>query len=416
MKIGILTNYHLNHVGGAEQVIDRLAQYWQSAGHEVVLFSSRGRRKEYLRTWHCAYRHVEIPSPFSTRFFLSRYVRYLSRENARGRMDLVFATDTYWPGHVARLFQQRSSVPYVICSHGSDCMHGSRFWPRPICRNRMAEAIRQAAGVAFISSYVASRLQELAMPQGIVKLLHNGWPDEWASEVVPRRILPGPYLFAMGRVVELKGFQTVIDAYSQLRSRHPQLSLVIAGDGPYLNTLVQHATRMGLAPENRLPTSEDRQGTLFLPGFVHGDVKRALAHHAALGVSPSIREEPQSLVLLEMLCGGVPMIATDVGGNPDIIKPGINGYLFPAQNSVILASQIDDLLANPQRLATLARQAAPSVEYLRWSSVAQRYLALFEEVIGSRPSVVPHPHARFFAAAAKKPSLLDSSTFRRRAS
>jgi hypothetical protein len=83
---------------------------------------------------------------------------------------------------------------------------------------------------------------------------------------------------------------------------------------------------------------------------------------------------------------------------------------------VILASQIDDLLANPQRLATLARQAAPSVEYLRWSSVAQRYLALFEEVIGSRPSVVPHPHARFFAAAAKKPSLLDSSTFRRRAS
>jgi glycogen(starch) synthase len=416
MKIGILTNYHLNHVGGAEQVIDRLAQYWQSAGHEIVLFSSRGRRKEYLRPWQCTYRHVEIPSPLSTRFFLSRYVRYLNREHARGRLDLVFATDTYWPGHVARLFEERSGVPYVICSHGSDCRHDSRFWPRSICRNRMALAIRQAAGVAFISSYVASRLQQLAIPSGIVKLIHNGWPDEWASNIVPERILPGQYLFAMGRLVELKGFQTLIDAYCQLRARHPGVGLVIAGDGPYRGALLQRAARLGLEPHTRLPTAADPPGQLYLPGVVHGDAKRSLAHHAALGVSPSILEEPQGLVLLEILCGGVPVIASDVGGHPDIVKPGVNGYLFPAQNSVLLALQIDELLANPHRLANLARQAAPSVEYLRWSSVAQRYLALFDEVIGERASVVPHPHVRLFSSAAKKPTLLDSSTFRRRAS
>lgn len=400
MKIGILTNYHLNHVGGAEQVIDRLARLWHAAGHEVVLFSSRGRRKDITRPWQCEYRHVEIPSPLSTRFFLSRYRRYLEREHAKGKLDIVFASDTYWPGHVARLFRDKHDVPYVICSHGSDCMHGSRFLPRAICRRRIGLAIRDAAGMACISRYVAGRLQELGTPGGIVRLIHNGWPDEWATETTPSPIVSGKYLFAMGRVVELKGFQTLVDAYARVRSSDPELGLVIAGDGPYLNTLVHQATWLGLQPHRRLPTAGDPPGGVYLPGFVHGDEKRSLAHHAALGVCPSIREEPQALVLLEILCGGVPVIASEVGGNPDIIKPGVNGDLFAAQNGVQLASAVERLLWKPESLRQLARQAAPSVDYLRWSSVAGRYLELFSEILDARGMTsVPPPHFSLAAAA-----------------
>ena len=399
MKIGILTNYHLNHVGGAEQVIDRLAQLWHAAGHEVVLFSSRGRRKEVSREWSCAYRHIEIPAPFSTRFFLSRYLPYLEREHRRGPLDLVFASDTYWPGHVARLFQQQHGVPYVICSHGSDCRNNSRFLPRPICRRRMSLAIRDAAGVACISRYVARRLQELATPRGIVRLMHNGWPDEWATEAAPPPSVSGPYLFAMGRAVELKGFQTLIEAYARLRQNHSALGLVIAGGGPYLNTLFQQAAGLGLLPQREISTTQPGPGgRVYLPGFVHGELKRSLAHHATLGVCPSILDEPQCVVLLEMLCGGVPVIASNVGGIPDMVQPGINGELFEAQNADELSHRIHQLLSDPQRLSALAGRAAASVDYLRWSKVAERYMELFEEIVQPKRGYLPAPHVRFPAS------------------
>ena len=393
MKIGILTNYHLNHVGGAELVIDRLARHWHEAGHEVVLFSSRGRRRENYRFWQCACRHVEIPSPWSTRFFLSRYVRYLEREHQRGPLDLIFASDTYWPGHVARLLKAESGVPYVTCSHGSDCRPGSRFLLRPVCRRRLSLAISEADGMVCISSYMSRRLHELGTPRGLVRMIHNGWPDEWADHPAPPlSVLSGPYLFSMGRIVELKGFHTLLDAFARLRGPHPRLNLVIAGDGPYLGALVRQAGRLGLAPIERLPEADDPPGSLYLPGFVHGDLKRALAHHATLGVLPSVREEPQSLVLLEMLCGGVPVVASDAGGNPDIVRPGLNGDLFSAGDSGQLTACLDRLLSDPQQLTRLSHQATVSVEPLRWSHVAQRYLELFREVVGRSSVKQSMPH------------------------
>ena len=88
-----------------------------------------------------------------------------------------------------------------------------------------------------------------------------------------------------------------------------------------------------------------------------------------------------SLVLFEALCCGLPVIGSEVGGTPDIVLPGVNGELFPAEDSDRLAACLDRLLADPGELQRLAQAAAPSVEAHRWSKVAQRYLELFEEVI-----------------------------------
>lgn len=384
MNIGILTNYHLDQVGGAEEALDRLALNWQRTGHSVVMFSSPGKKTARQRPWQRTYPHVKIPRPFSTRFGLSRYVRYLIREHDQRPMDILLTMDTYWAGHVARLFHARRNVPCVVCSQGGDVMHGSRFLRRSVCKERMSQAIRDADAVVCISRYVGEMLHALATPRGIVRTIHNGWPEEWSSEVpgakLPAPIVSGQYLFSMGRGVELKGFQTVIDALARLRPRYPDLGLVIAADGPYLPTLWEQATRLGLAPQKDLPASPIAGG-VYLPGFVHGEVKRSLAHRATLGVLPSIRQEPQSLALLELLCGGVPVLASNVGGNPDMVKPGVNGDLFTAADSGELASKIDALLSRPQELAKLAAGAAPSVEAFRWDRIADEYLELFREVL-----------------------------------
>lgn len=381
MRIGVFTNYHLEQVGGAEEALDRLASAWSRSGHDVVLFSSRPSKGFARRIWRPIYRQVRFPRPFSTRYGLSRYVRLLRREQAKRPMDVLLACDAYWAGHVARLFSQRSGVPYVVSSQGGDVMHGSRFLGRKVTRERIGLAIRDAHGLPYISSYIRRQLEALAKPRGILRWLPNGWPDEWSELAEPQPLVQGPYILGMGRLVELKGFQTLLDAYVPIHSSYPEVGLVIAGEGAYLPTLVEQAKRLGLEPRLQLPSDpRERPGVCF-PGFIQGEAKRSLIRHAAVSVSPSIRQEPMSLVLFEALCCGVPVIGSEVGGTPDVVLPGVNGELFPAEDSDRLAACLGRLLADPGELQRLAQAAAPSVEAHRWSKVAQRYLELFEEVI-----------------------------------
>lgn len=395
MRIGILTNFHFDQVGGAEEALDRLARHWQESGHDVVMLSAPASRRRRNRDWSPAYRWVRLPRLLSTRFGLSRYVRLLARLHARSPLDVLLASDVYWPGHVGRLVSQATGVPYVLLSHGGDVKVGSRFLARSATRQRMSLAIRDAHGVACISSYVQQRLESLATLGGIVRRLPNGWPDEWSELLVGKRLVPGPYIFAMGRVVEGKGFQTLLEAFARIRSRHPHVSLVIAGEGNYMPQLRNLAVRLGLHPSRMLPEAGDARPLVCFPGFVYGETKLSLLQHATLAVSPSICQEAMSLALFEMLCCGVPVIGSRVGGTPDIVQPGVNGELYSPGDAAELAAVLDRLLSDPTARDRLAQQARLSVEPYRWGRIAEGYVELFREVVESRRQ---HERAGSFAA------------------
>lgn len=215
-------------------------------------------------------------------------------------------------------------------------------------------------------------------------MIPNGWPDEWATQTIAPTPLHGRYVFAMGRLIPLKGFHTLIDAMTALRARHPEVGFVIAGNGSALPELVAKSKSLGwlTAVGPTLPSSIN--GAAWFPGFVHGDSKRSLIAGAQLAVSPSIRQEPMSLALFEMLSCGVPVVGSNVGGTPDIVIPGVNGELFAAENSVELAAKLDRLLSDSGRRARLAAAAKESVDAYRWSEVAARFIEVFGEVTATR--------------------------------
>ena len=86
------------------------------------------------------------------------------------------------------------------------------------------------------------------------------------------------------------------------------------------------------------------------------------------------------MVVLEMLCRSVPVVASRVGGIPDFVQPGLNGDLFPAGDSQALAAILDRLLSNTDERDRLGAAALPSVERFRWTNVADSYLRLFADV------------------------------------
>jgi glycosyltransferase involved in cell wall biosynthesis len=378
LRIAIVTNYSLVQVGGAEEAIDRLATYWHQQGHAVAVFCPAPRSGQKTRSWEPQYQAVMMPAPFSTRFGLGRYVRMVQRACQQRPGDVILACDSYWAGHVVWCLAQRTGTPYVVCSQGSDVMHGGRFLRRWLPRRRMERVFLDAAGVVAISRYMQDRILDLATPQ-CLRLIPNGWPDEWSTQPSPPPVVRGRYILGLGRMIESKGFQTLVRAFAQVRQTVADVGLVLCGDGPYRDTLHRLAAELGIPVTNQFCPDAAVRG-LCLPGFVHGQTKRGLIEYAAVGVSPSLRQEPMSLALFEMLACGVPVLGSRVGGTPDIVLPEVNGLLFSAADNHELAGQLIGLLTDEGRRSRLANKASASVDRFRWSRIGEEYLDLFRQV------------------------------------
>ncbi len=386
LRIGLLTNYHMECTGGAEEAYDQLASHWHAHGHQITLFSTppRSDRPFHRRPWQPAYDVVSMPRPFSTRFGLRRFVSALEHHHARRPFDLLFAGDTYWAGFVAHWFSQRTGVPFVINCQGVGLIEGCRFAKRWLTRRRIAAAISAADGFVAPSRYIQDRARSLTTPRGIDRVIPNGWPDSWLEQSVVRPAVDGRYVFGMGRLIPLKGFHTLIEATALLRAKHPDVGLIVAGDGSALPELVELAEARGwhTARGAEMPTTLG--STAWFPGFVHGDVKRALIAGAEVAVSPSIRKEPMSLALFEILSCGIPVVGSAVGGTPDIVVPGVNGELFKAEDVGDLAAKLDRILGDGAYRRRLADESLPSVKQHRWSEISRRFEELFRDVLAAR--------------------------------
>ncbi|HEX5444153.1 MAG TPA: glycosyltransferase [Pirellulales bacterium] len=142
----------------------------------------------------------------------------------------------------------------------------------------------------------------------------------------------GATVVAIGRLSPEKGFDTLIEAIAHAAPEHPSLRLELAGDGPCLADLRRLAKRLGVG---------DR--VTFL-GEV-ADVPAVLAR-AALFVLPSLTEGI-SLTLLEAMARGLPVVATSVGGTPEVVVDGETGRLAPPRAPGELARCIVSMLRDP---------------------------------------------------------------------
>jgi glycosyltransferase involved in cell wall biosynthesis len=163
-----------------------------------------------------------------------------------------------------------------------------------------------------------------------------------------------PIVMLLARLNPQKGVDDFIKAAARIAPNHPDARFVIVGsnlqyaDGvssehtDYRESLQQLANSLGIAEK------------VIFTG--HRDDAPALLAEAAISVLPSL-SEGLSNTLLESMAAGVPTVATDVGGNPELVKEGVNGKLVPVQSPEQLARAIGSLLADPEQRRRLGAQA-----------------------------------------------------------
>jgi glycogen synthase len=255
--------------------------------------------------------------------------------------------------------------PYVVSLRGSDvpgydsALNLGHQLLLPLTRHIWRGAYRVVANSADLR-----RLALAAAPGTPIDVILNG-STACATMTRARDGSTGLRVLAVSRLIPRKGLDTLILALC--KTGREQLSLDIAGAGPDAGPLQRLARSCGVADRVRFHGFVDRAGL------------SALFANADMFVLAS-RAESCSMALLEAMAAGLPLVATDVGGNGEIVQHGRNGLLFKVQDVDALASALQTLAADaPLRQRFAAANRALARERFSWQAVARGYEALFSE-------------------------------------
>lgn len=269
-----------------------------------------------------------------------------------------FGTNSAEVALLARLW---GSAPYSVTIHGSD------EWDRPL-QWTLLDKVQHAAFVVAISSFTRAQLMRWIRLQDHDKLhvVHCGVDDSFLQS--PASPVPdNQRLVCVGRLCNEKAQPLLLDALLLLRERGLRPQLVLAGDGELRPRLEASIAQHGLADQ------------VSLTGWVDGQrVRDEILASRAL-VMPSCMEG-LPVALLEAMTLQRPVITTYVGGIPELVRPGREGWLVQAGSAEVLADAIEACLRTP--IETLSRMGADGrariLERHRIAESAEQLGALFE--------------------------------------
>jgi starch synthase len=285
-------------------------------------------------------------------------------------------------GHLAALLHE---VPHVLTAHSLEPM---RPWKAEqlgggYALSSWAERVSLAAAAAVVAVSDGMRADVLSVYPEIsperVRVIRNGIdtleyaPDPRTDVLEKHGVDPArPYVIFVGRITRQKGVPVLLRAASSL---DPSAQLVLcagAADTPELGAEVA-ALVAGL--------QSSRSGVRWIPEMLPKPEVIQLLTHALAFVCPSIYE-PLGIVNLEAMACSTAVVASRVGGIPEVVDGGVTGLLVPPDDPASLADALNLLLRDPGRASAMGEAGrARAVAEFSWDAVAAQTAALYAELV-----------------------------------
>ena len=274
---------------------------------------------------------------------------------------------------LARLAARRHRCPLVVTVHCSVGHTLAGTSPRTRLLRRLGgllerSTLRRADAVVVLTERTAAALRADGVPDDRVVVNPSGF-DPALFSGSGRDLFPTvarPRIGYVGRLAPQKRADRLVEAFGRMRG---DAALVLVGDGP------------DRAVVRRLVAASPARERITEVGFVdHATVPAVLSSLDVL-VLPSAYEEMGS-VLTEAMAAGVPVVASDVGGIPEVVRHGETGLLVPPGDVEALAAALDRLVGDPVLRARLAASARARARAYAWPHLAARVAEVYTRVLG----------------------------------
>lgn len=375
MKL-VLVNYEYPPVGGgAGNATAYLARGLRTLGHDVVVVTAsyrdlggwcddRGvgvlRLRSLRRSVHCA-SLIEMLS------YVMHACWTVPRLAARMKADGCVVFFSLPCGPIGWLAKHATGVPYVVALRGGDVpgaeasvSHLQKMLA-PVRRAVLAGAravTANSSGLAAISSATDAFPVDV-IPNGVDTEFFCPGTDEGTQD-------EATHLLFVGRFNGQKNLVFLLQQFAVARARTPTMRLTMVGDGPHRSVLDAEAKRLGIADAVSWRGWMDKSGLA------------ALYRDVDVFLNPSLYEGMPNTVM-EAMASGLPVIASAVAGNDELVEHGRTGLLFNLDDSDAFADAMVFLSANPHLRASYGRSGrAAVVSKYSWEATAQLYAAYFQ--------------------------------------
>jgi glycosyltransferase involved in cell wall biosynthesis len=408
----LLANKYHGRRGGAESVVLQTARLLEEAGHDVVPFAMRdddsaaSEWSEYfVPTRHyfegSTIRRVGDSLAAIYSLDARRRLRALLRA---ARPDVAHLHNVYHQLSLSIVDELRSArVPivmtlhdykaacpnYHLLTHDGLCQRcvGGAYWNA--VRHRCLKGSIAGSAIASIEAYV-NRIRKqygkvdlflapseflrdvmvrAGLPSDRIEVLRNAVPVAPAPRPLPSR----PRFLYFGRLSREKGVDTILDASPEISA---EIEIVLFGTGPLLEALRRRVEGEGLAVQ--------------LKGFVTREVLDRELRSTTAALLPSQCYENCPMSLLEASALGVPTIASDIGGIPELVTNGVDGILVTPGDETALAAAVNALAATPSLAEALGEAAHGRVSQgHREETYLDALLGHYGRVLGARRARMP---------------------------
>ena len=358
-----------NFFGGPErQIIGHLTAS-SNAANRVLTFVERGAPNAFRE--RCIAEGIKVNTIFTQNPFALSVIKALRKVFKETRPDII-CSHGYKPTLLTLLARVGLGIPLIIFSRGRTGENAKiRLFE---FLERMA--MRFAVMVVPVSDGQAGELRRAGLSRKRMRVVRNAINVGRMKTAVAKADLKRQEMgFALddvliatsGRLSPEKAQKDLITAFSIISSRHPKARLLIVGDGPLKNELEQWSREKGLSQVHFL-------------GF-RGDMDEIMAA-IDLFVLPSLTEGLPNVILEAFACAK-PVVATNVGGVPEVVTHGENGLLVKPGHPALLAIAMEKCLKSPETAKIMGEKGFRKVlSEFTFASQARRLEQIYFEVIG----------------------------------
>lgn len=274
---------------------------------------------------------------------------------------------------LAMLAARQRGAPLVLTIHTSLRYTLRGGHPRALLLRSLGAALeargqQRADAVFTLTPRLANLLVDDGLPPERVHVIPSGVNRALFDRAQPDPFpdLPGRRVGFVGRLAPQKGVQVLLEAAALLQT--PNVQVLLVGDGPDRARLEREITARRLGQR------------VHITGFLPHDRIPAVLAHLDVFVMPSVYEELGSAII-EAMYAGLPIIATRVGGIPDVIDDGRTGVLVPSGDAVAWARAIDTLLIDRPAAGRLAEAARRAADAYDWDTLAGRVHDIYRHLV-----------------------------------
>lgn len=384
MNIAFFTNTYLPVVSGVVRSVESFREELTRQGHNVFIFAQADG--DYEDKIPFIFRYASLPLPIQTDIqavipvspFAEQLLLFLKPE-------VIHTHHPFLLGQTAARRADELSVPLVFTFHTQYTEYTHYFpLPQEAIQEFLKDTIKN-----WLKDYM-KRCQHIVIPtESMKEILVNNYGLREFYTVIPTGINLEPYrhadgkalrsregwqddkvLISTGRLAPEKNLPVLLQSVQKVYCEHPDIRMVILGDGPEKSALQELAAELGIAER------------VTFTGAVPFEDIPAYLKAADLFIFASVTET-QGLVTLEAMAAGLPVVAVEASGTRDTVENGKQGFLVPNDPDA-LGKAINRLLNSPETMRKFQRSALKRAKVFDMANCARQLVHVYEQAIADK--------------------------------